>query len=312
MAGLYFAQISDIHISTRGDMYDMLSGHSAGFLAAAVARLNRQPDLDFVLITGDLLTEGLSAEFDRFQRAIHKLQKPCYVIPGNHDHHNAGSGNGLSRLEFARYFNPQLSDRLESGDDQPGYWSLAVKPDVQLIGLDSIRDEDWGGRVNPAQLAWLEAELSRHAGKLVMVAVHHPLHRLSPIDHRPEWQNFVCDNGPELLALFNRHPQVKVVLTAHHHLTKADTLNGRLHLACPALAVYPCAYRTLRLTPLPGRRWRVAWQTHPATAGATVAKARRLMAQNWTENAGLPPDFVEAYIRQAWGLPEDRAGEQIV
>ncbi len=311
MTDLHFAQISDVHISPLGDQFDMLSGRSAGFLADIVCELNRIDDLDFVLFSGDLLVTAQQQEFDRFLEAVSPLEKPYYVIPGNHDYAPANSNDGLTRLEFMRYVNPQFESLSTVPGSQLGHWSLTVKPGIQLIGLDSNRDEDWGGVITALQMTWLKNELAAHAGKLIVLAVHHPLHALAPIDHHPEWSNFVLENGPELLALLDSQPQVKVVLTGHHHLTKADRLGRRIHLACPSLAIYPCAYRTVRLGRQNNDQWWIEWQTHQATDEANLAEAHTRMLDGWVE-VGFEPDFVEAYMRRAWGRDEDRDGRVIL
>lgn len=307
MTDLHFAQISDVHISPLGDQFDMLSGRSAGFLADIVCELNRVDDLDFVLFSGDLLVTGQQQELDQFLEAVLPLEKPYYVIPGNHDHAPPGRGEGLTRQEFMRYVDPQFEGQFQVPGSQPGYWSLTVKPGIQLIGLDSNRDEDWGGVIAAPQMAWLKNELAAHADKLIVLAVHHPLHALAPIDQVPEWSNFVLKNGPELLALLDSQPQVKVVLTGHHHLTKADTLGRRIHLACPSIAIYPCAYRTLQLGRQSNDHWWIEWQTHPAADEANLAEAHTRMLEGWAE-VGFERDFVEAYIHQARGRAEDRTG----
>lgn len=308
IATLYFAQISDIHISSLGDYEEILSGRAAGFLATVLAELNRQADLDFVLLTGDLFNTPEPPNVALFQQVIQTLRKPYYIIPGNHDRRNANQTEGLTRHDFARLFNPQVNARPADPAAQNGYWSVTVKPGVQLIGLDSIRDADWGGIIDPAQMAWLEQELLAHADKLVVLASHHPFHPLAPVDFDPRWSNFVCDNGPEVLALLDRHPPVKLMLTGHHHQTKADRLGQRLHLACPALAVYPCAYRTLRLGQSADGKWHIAWQTHPVTNSDTRAEAREMMLTAW-QKAGFAADFVEEHVVLAYGNDWDRLGE---
>ncbi|NJN99655.1 MAG: hypothetical protein HC875_38920 [Anaerolineales bacterium] len=291
---LYFAQISDIHISSFGDYEEILSGRAASFLATVIADLNQQTDLDFVLLTGDLFNTPEAPNVTMFQQVIQTLHKPYYIIPGNHDRRNADQNEGLTRHDFARLFNPQVKARPVDPAAQNGYWSVTVKPEVQLIGLDSIRDADWGGIIDSTQMEWLEQELLAHAAKLIVLAVHHPFHPLAPVDFDPRWSNFVCDNGPEVLALLDRYPQVKLVLTGHHHQTKADMLGQRLHLACPALAVYPCAYRTLRLMQAAEDNWHIEWQTHPVTNSDTRAEARQMMLTAW-QKAGFAADFVEQH-----------------
>jgi Icc protein len=311
MTNLYFAQVSDMHISAEGDIEDILSGRAAAFLAGIVDRLNQQPDLDFVLFTGDLVNDGSLAELELFRRAVAGLRQPYYVIPGNHDYRPAERRQGLTRRQFVQLFNPQVADRPDAPEAQAGYWSLTVKPGVQLIGLDSIREEDWGGIIDAAQIAWLKDELARHADKLVIVAVHHPLHELAPVDRDPRWRKFVCDNGPELLALLDSYPQVRVVLTAHHHFTRVDLLGQRWHLACPAVSIYPCAYRTIRLNWLSPQAWQLEWNTHPATDPATVEEARQRMVDAWLET-GLDREFVDAHVRIAFGRSQDRSGRVLI
>lgn len=308
MTDLHFAQISDIHISEAGDHDDLLSGRAATFLANICTDLNQIDTLDFVLFTGDLFDAASRTELEQFQTAIQSLQKPYYVIPGNHDRRSPDSDAGLTRHDFAQQFNPQIEARPDEPDAQVGYWSFEIRPDVQLIGLDSIKDDDWSGVIDGPQMEWLEAELITHADRLVIVAVHHPLHKLAPIDDLPGWHKFVCDNGGEMLALLDRHPQVKVVLTGHHHLTKVDDLGGRLHLACPAVAIYPCGYRSLRLHRRPGTQWQLDWQTHPATNEATIAEARHRMIAAW-QTAEFEADFIDEHVSRAFGDETDRSGQ---
>lgn len=311
MTSLHFAQISDIHISSLGDHHDLLSGQAADFLANICGQLNRRDDLDFVLITGDLFDTASHQEFDRFQEAIKTLQKPYYVIPGNHDRRSPESDSGLTHYDFARHFNPQIEARSTSAMTQMGYWSINLDPKVQLIGLDSIKDDDWSGVVDVAQLEWLKDELKAQADKLIILAVHHPLHTLSPIDELPRWYKFVCDNSGEIMALLDRHPQVKIVLTGHHHLSKADLVNGRLHLACPAISIYPCAYRTLQLTQNLDSTWTFTWQTYPATNETTISTAQQRMTAAWAE-VGFEADFIEEHVNLALGTAWDRQGQVIL
>ncbi|HMQ56016.1 MAG TPA: metallophosphoesterase [Anaerolineae bacterium] len=311
MTALSFAHLSDIHISSLGNHDELLSGQAAAILARLVAALNAQPELEFVLISGDLFDQADRGELEQFQRVIAGLEKPCYIIPGNHDRRPADSQAGLTRREFAEWFNPQVNARPTAPADQAGYWSVAIRPNVQLIGLDSIRDRDWGGEIDAPQLAWLAAELAEHADKLIILTVHHPLHRLAPVDDLPEWRHFVCDTGPELLARLDRHPAVKLVLTGHHHFSKVDQLGRRLHIATPSICMYPCAYRTLRLSSQTEGRWRIEWHSQPTVDAETMALAEKLMLEAW-QQAGFSRDFVEEHIELARGTETDRNGSVVI
>ncbi len=302
---IHFAQLSDIHIGLVGNHHEVLAGQATNFLANVVADLSHLTDLDFVLISGDISDSAHPDELAQFEKIIQTLPCPCYIVPGNHDRHP----NGLTRYQFAQRFNPQIDQRPIDGQAQASYWSIAVHPDVQLIGLDSMRDENWGGIIDLTQMAWLKDELATHADKLIMLMVHHPFHSLAPVDYYTPYQFFVCDNSSEVLALLDQHPQVKVVLTGHHHQVKADWFGSRLHLACPGLSIYPCAYRSIRLQQVDGA-WQFEWHTYFATDEATVATARQISVNAW-QAAGFNHDFVEDNTRLALGNNLDWHGQAI-
>ena len=94
MITLNFAQISDIHISALGDHHDMLSGQSAGFFTNVVSEINQNDSLEFVLITGDLLDTAQQWELEQFQQIVDTLNKPCFIIPGNHDRRDQRDDHG--------------------------------------------------------------------------------------------------------------------------------------------------------------------------------------------------------------------------
>jgi len=312
MTSLRIAFISDIHVNHKGNHADVLAGESAQVLSNLVTQLNQQPDLSAVLIGGDLVDNALPIEFSPVESALSQLTVPYYIIPGNHDRRELTAQEGLTLHEFARRFNPQYNSRPQTADKQAGYWSISLNSAVQLIGLDSIRTVDWGGVIDETQLSWLREELTTYPDKCVIIMVHHPLHRLSPLDDIPKWKNFVCNNGGEVIALLDEYPQVKLVLTAHHHLTKADVLGTRIHLANPAIAIYPCAYRTIQLTPQANNIWQIAWQTHQAVDETLLNTARQMMLEAWQKGGGFKQTFVEEQIIQVYGTEFDRQGEIIL
>src|SRR6185436_6613779 len=79
------AQISDLHVRPAGQRYKDAVDSNRMF-AEAVEHLNRlDPRPDLVLITGDLVDEGLPAEYDSLRVLLAKLELPCLLMPGNHD-----------------------------------------------------------------------------------------------------------------------------------------------------------------------------------------------------------------------------------
>ena len=115
----------------------------------------------------------------------------------------------------------------------------------------------------------------------------------------------------DALRTISEQTGVKIVLTGHHHMSKVDKLNGRLHVSTPSIAGYPCAYRTFQLAQQ-GEGWRLSWQTHSATDPETIAKARHLMQSGWQEFVGFEADFVSEYVRLSLGSDEDRQGTAVL
>src|SRR6185436_10509013 len=83
---MLFAQLSDVHVRPRGQLYKGVAD-SNGMLVAAIAHLHgldRRPDL--VIVSGDLVDEGQPDEYATAVSVLGTLAIPFIVMPGNHDH----------------------------------------------------------------------------------------------------------------------------------------------------------------------------------------------------------------------------------
>src|SRR4051794_34090246 len=117
-----FAQITDLHVTTRDDEPKLAAREQ--WLAAAVADANTIPDLDAVLVTGDLVDYGLPAEIDRVIGHLRKLRVPWYAIPGNHD--IAWPGSQLDRRSFYEQVAAATPDgaTVYAGTPARGSWTV--------------------------------------------------------------------------------------------------------------------------------------------------------------------------------------------
>lgn len=59
-------------------------------LAAAIEKINRDPEVSFVIATGDLTENGLSKEFQLFHEIMGQLKTPYVTVIGNHDYLSNG------------------------------------------------------------------------------------------------------------------------------------------------------------------------------------------------------------------------------
>jgi len=178
-------QLSDIHVwqyvynplkllSKRAvGMFELLTGRAQKFrlerLSAVVERV-RELEPDHVLITGDLTTTALQAEFTEARRELEGLLTDparATVIPGNHDRYTIRAWRrGLFEQTFGA-FAPGAYPWLKPLDDE-----------TAILGLDATRTHHSArGRLPQQQLddAWaLMADRRTRPGRLI-VACHYPL-----------------------------------------------------------------------------------------------------------------------------------------
>jgi 3',5'-cyclic-AMP phosphodiesterase len=293
---LRLAQISDIHMSRQPQDGMVLQAEAGRLLAQAIRQINALPGLDCVLVTGDLVDNGTPDELDDVLAQLANLRVPWYAIPGNHD---AAFPLDSDRLNRRRFYE-QVAAAAPAGTDaydgaaERGSWTILLKPDVRLIALDSNIPGDWAGQIDAPQLAWLESTLDAATEPLVVLMVHHPLHKVFGGWEQAEfagqdWNKFFCNNGAEVRALLDRYPQVRLVLTGHDHVSRVDQFRGRLHLAAPALSSYPLAFRTIHVHGI-DRGWTFTWQTYTPADDALRAEALAKLETGTLALAFAPAD----------------------
>lgn len=182
-----FAWLTDIHIG--------YPGADAG-LDSVVTLVNNLPDIDFVVITGDIAEKGRNDELQIAYDIIQKLEKPFYIIPGNHD--TKWSESGLTKF----------SDLW--GDNKFNFDFNGSK----FIGVNSgIPWRGGGGHVAPEDLEWLDKQLSDENNyKHLFFFIHHPLDE-------------TIDNWYKVTNILRKH-NISIVMCGHTHTSKMLEFNG--------------------------------------------------------------------------------------
>jgi 3',5'-cyclic AMP phosphodiesterase CpdA len=75
-ASLKFVHLSDTHVG---------SGTGADDLRKSVQDINADSSIQFVVISGDITEFGADKEILLAKQILDSLNKPWYIIPGNHD-----------------------------------------------------------------------------------------------------------------------------------------------------------------------------------------------------------------------------------
>lgn len=190
-----FALLTDTHISTSNPkpMED---------LQRSIADINRNPDIEFVVVTGDLTESGDLTSIQAIKAALDQLRVPYYAASGNHE--TTWSESGV--MDFTRVF----------GDSRFAF----AHAGAYFIGFNSgpvIRMAD--GHVAPQDIAWLKHNLDsvKHSTRYTLHSTPDTLHP-TPIfvfTHYP-LRNGDVDNWYEVTDVLREH-NVQCVMGGHYH-----------------------------------------------------------------------------------------------
>lgn len=180
---LSFALLTDLHISTSNPL-------PMEDLQKSVEDINRNPAIEFVVVTGDLTESGDRASIEAVKKALDQLNVPYYAASGNHE--TTWSESGV--MDFTRVF----------GDSRFAF----THDGMYFIGFNSgpvIRMAD--GHVAPQDIAWLKHNLdsvSAAGDAPIFVCTHYPL------------KNGDVDNWYDVTDVLRQH-NVQCVMGGHYH-----------------------------------------------------------------------------------------------
>jgi 3',5'-cyclic-AMP phosphodiesterase len=303
-----FINFSDMHLSLKGKNAMKMGADSETIVKTCIQVANQTPDLDFVLLTGDLLQDGEPYNLDMIRFYLDQLKVPYYVVPGNHDmspvhgHDHPGPiFPAISKTVFAWAFQGH-------GFNGPEYhWSADPVPGLHLIGLDTTVPGTWGGLVPEKEMRWLEHELAQNKGKLNLPISHHNLIEQTPDDFN-QTKNFVVDNAPAVRALLEKYtPQVQFVISGHHHLVGLKQEKGLSYFSNPSTTTWPMMYTEYVLTP---QSLSYASKFLPLPAAMQAEAKGNLLADAWWRpSQALPGPAGDALLEmQFLGEPQERSG----
>lgn len=126
-------------------------------------------DFDMVVITGDLVHEGKSKDYQAFQQLINQYipkSIPIYFALGNHDRRKSFY-KGMKNLETPR------NQEIPREEWQYDY-VIDVK-DYRFIFIDNFDPETRVALISDNQGDWLKLQLERAEQKKALLFMHHPL-----------------------------------------------------------------------------------------------------------------------------------------
>ncbi|HEY4337845.1 MAG TPA: PQQ-binding-like beta-propeller repeat protein [Puia sp.] len=184
-----FAHISDTHIGGAPTASDDLR--------ATVRDINENSALKFVIITGDITEFGADTELHEAKAILDSLNKPWYIIPGNHDGNWSESGANSFRTVFgAETTTFQYGGFLFAG--------TACGPNMRM-GPGQVPHED---------IVWLDSVL-KHLPRADMPIIY--------MNHYP--QDSAQNNWYEAMDLLKQH-NLQLILCGHWHSNRQIVSEG--------------------------------------------------------------------------------------
>lgn len=181
-----FIQLTDLHVSV---------GNDNDFLLQNIVKEINNSDFEFVIVTGDLTNRGADDELKQVHSTLSKLQKPYYVISGNHETNWSESAG----LTYKKIFG---EDRFVFSKDDYVFIGFPCGPYMKM-GDGFVKHED---------VLWLDKTLKetlKGTNKKVLNFAHYPL------------DNSVS-NYKEVLSVLEKYPTVATFCGHGHTLKKYD------------------------------------------------------------------------------------------
>lgn len=231
LSDLVFLHLTDLHLTATDDALVNQRSPARKFeaLLERIQALEVQPA--FILVTGDLVNGGAAAEYRYFRQLLPRLEAfnvPVLLGLGNHDDRGAFRQVMLG----------------ETDSTAPYYYSTVIDG-LNVIMLDSHLPGQVNGYLDEAQLAWLDAELTKPMPRGHLIGLHHPP---APVTVRL-LDTYGLRNPADLAAVVSRHPQVIGMLSGHIHYSHVARFANTISVTTPAVlyTIDPGVTQNLRL-----------------------------------------------------------------
>ncbi|MBR5399116.1 MAG: PQQ-binding-like beta-propeller repeat protein [Bacteroidales bacterium] len=185
---LKFAVMSDVHIS--------VGTPSEQGTLDCVEDINKDPEIQFVLITGDIANFGSDDEIASAKKILDQLKMPWFIIPGNHDATWSESGTN----SFTRIFGYERFE-FEAGGIK--FLGTPCGPNIRMAPALVPRES----------MLWLEEQIGKMPEAQPLFYVNH-----YPLDT----SLLKYDNVLELLKTKN----IQLVFSGHWHVDRAMEYEG--------------------------------------------------------------------------------------
>ena len=187
-SGFKFAHVSDTHIGSNNSEED---------LERTVHDINNNPEIKFVILSGDITDFGSDTQLVVAKTILDSLNKPWHIIPGNHDANWSESGTN----SFKKIFGNETFD-FQYG----GYLFLGTVcgPNMRMSP----------GQVSRENIVWLDSTLKNLKDPNIPIIY---------VNHYP--QDSSLNNWYEIMDMLKTR-NTQLIICGHGHRNKVFDFEG--------------------------------------------------------------------------------------
>jgi 3',5'-cyclic-AMP phosphodiesterase len=240
-----FAHITDLHLDVKGKSTWQHREKSVPLFIDSLRQIGRLPKLKFVIFGGDQVHAG-PRDHDSlsvFRAWTSHLDLPYYILLGNEE---VSPIPGVSTMTKEGYLSAWRGRGVAPGRSS---WSVEPVKGVRMIGFDVTVAGKPYGEASPSALDWLSRELASSVKmRLIIIVTHQLLLPTNAGDSGPEGALWMVKNHAMVREILEKHPNVRMVISGHHHASRVETMNGITYVVDPAIVTYPCAFRAFTVS----------------------------------------------------------------
>jgi len=234
---LQFVQISDTHLSLSGQDYrGRKVQEAAACLKQAIKEINKNRDIKFVLFTGDNIDTSERADLVAFLKLANKLNKPYYVLIGNHEVFRYNYFDKKDFMHTVWLHHPQMLFK------KPNY---VIKPTREIVfivvdGANELMPAP-SGYFKPETLEWLDKQLKKYKHKKVVLVQHFPI--VPPM--KKTSHNTI--DADKYFQVINSYDNIIAIISGHFHKNNVIYRKGIYHMSAPAFVMQPHEYKIITI-----------------------------------------------------------------
>ena len=191
-------------------------------LEKVIQDINRTPDIDFVVFTGNNIAKPNMDCLNNFLNETKHIKKPYYVLLGNKDISKTKNMDKKTYLKTVRRYNRT----------HPSVTNYSFrKGDIVFIVVDGSKElvPTPNGFYNKETIDWLDKQLTKNAKYKVVILQHFPL------ANKPKNEAYLTYNVLEYMQMLSQHDNVLAVISGHYDKNDEVTYNGVYHITTPSV-----------------------------------------------------------------------------